>query len=112
MKSLFESFSDLNVYVITVSPHIFIRALVTFFVRYEICSVLHANYSSTIHSGVQLSLENWITWSGFMIQTNQTAVSSSSVSSTQQPLLSTPQCSALSEIRLATWNIHSINNKY
>src|SRR6218665_1272217 len=37
-----------------------------------ICSVLHANYSSTMDCGVQLSAENWITWSGFLIQTKQT----------------------------------------
>src|SRR6218665_1594322 len=40
------------------------------------------------------------------------SLSSSSASSTQLPSLSTPPCSALSEIRLATWNIHSIKNKY
>src|SRR6218665_1740402 len=58
------------------APHLFIRTLGTLFVRYEIlttiCSVLHANYSSTVDCDFQLSLVKWITWSGFLIQTNQT----------------------------------------
>ena len=44
-------------------------------------------------------------------ETDRKSLSSSSASSTQLPSLSTPPCSALSEIRLVTWNIHSINNK-
>src|SRR6218665_982364 len=45
-------------------------------------------------------------------ETDRKSLSSSSASSTQLPSLSSLPCSALSEIRLATWNIHSINKKY